>query len=91
MRMMRNISLYVKSMSNSTPALMGDLHECEDETGKKLPVTIPSVIEENSIIIKSWEANSRYNDNMVVLRKNILQVIKACDAISVELIRNGFK
>ena len=76
--------------THDIPDLLAYIDECEKNQGKVVPISIPQVIDDNSIIIKSWEANSRYNDNMKVLRRDILDVIKACETMYRDLQKNGF-
>lgn len=41
--------------------------------------------------IKAWEANTRYNDNMKILKDHIKDVISADEAMLKDLRKNGFK
>lgn len=65
--------------THDIPDLLAYIVDCETTTGNFNPIKIPDVIDVLSIEIKAWEANSRYNDNMVLLRKNIKIVIEACE------------
>lgn len=76
--------------THDIPDLLEYVKECEADTGKKPPVSIPEIIETNAIEIKEWEANTRYNDNMVVLRNNVNLVISACDVMCRQLEKNGY-
>lgn len=75
--------------THDIPDLLAYMKECEANTGKKVPICIPEIIEINAIEIKEWEANTRYNDNMVVLRSNITSVISACDIMCRQLEKMG--
>ena len=77
--------------THDIPDLLDFVLQCEKETKKSIPIQIPDIIDMLSIEIKSWEANSRYNDNMVLLRGNISKVIKACESMYRELKKGNFK
>ena len=76
--------------THDIPDLLAFLNECAEETHSPIPISIPNVITELSIEIKEWEANTRYNDNMVILRKNILQVLNACEKMYKDLKSLGY-
>ena len=62
----------------------------EQETPQKpIPIGIPESIKIMSADITEWEANSRYNDNMVVLKENISIVLDACKKMLADLCASG--
>ena len=63
--------------THNIPDLLAFLRECAEESGRDIPIDIPDLIDELSVEIMEWEANSRYNDDMVILRKNIKMVLQA--------------
>ena len=63
--------------THNISSLLAYLNECAKESAKEIPIIIPQVIIDNSIDITSWEANTRYGDDMVLLRKSIKEVIRA--------------
>lgn len=77
--------------THDIPDLLAFIDECKQESRVDCLVEIPSVIDELSIEIKAWEANLRYNDNMVLLRKNVSEVVKACELMYHELKKNGYE
>ncbi len=76
--------------THDIPDLLAYIEECRTDTGKDYSITIPEIIEELSIEIKGWEANTRYNDNMVLLRNNVMDVIRACENMYRNLKQNGY-
>ena len=57
---------------------------------KPIPIEISDIIKLMSAEITSWESSSRYNDNIVVLRKNIKIVLAECKKMVADLKRKGF-
>lgn len=68
-----------------------DLLEISETSEKPIPIQIPDIIKIMSADITAWEASSRYNDNKVVLRKDINKVLAACKEMLSELKKCGFK
>ena len=71
--------------THNIPDLLSFLNECAMKSGKSIPIHIPQIIDELSVEIMGWEANTRYSDDMVVLRKNIKMVLQADEKIYKQL------
>ena len=88
-----NISPFV-NLSNdelmyNIAGLIGMLDDFSSDD-KPIPIEISDIIKLMSAEITSWESSSRYNDNIVVLRKNIKVVLTECKKMVVYLKRKGF-
>ena len=63
--------------THNIPDLLAFLEEQASENERPIPIEIPNIIYELSNEIMEWEATTRYNDNMVILRRSIKEVLKA--------------
>lgn len=48
-------------------------------------VTIPDMIKLTAAEISAWEANSRYGDNLVVVREDIARTLDLCEQMIAEI------
>lgn len=76
--------------THNIAGLLGMIEEFSAEK-EACPLSIPEVIYEMSADITTWEASSRYNDDLVILKKNIKTVLKACQKMVKELGKLGFQ
>ena len=76
--------------THDIPDLLAYIEECRESSGKDARVEIPEIIDGLSIEIKAWEANTRYNDNMVILRKKILKVVQATEKLQRDMAKEGY-
>lgn len=76
--------------THDIPDLLAFIEECKESSEKDVRVAIPEIIDNLSIEIKAWEANTRYNDNMVILRSKILKVVQATEKLQKDMKKKGY-
>ena len=76
--------------THNIAGLIGQLEDCAT-ADRPLPIDIPEIIYTMSAEITIWEASSRYNDDIVILRDNIRHVLAACRDMSAALQRTGLQ
>lgn len=70
--------------THNIAALLGMIEDFSD-SGQDCPVQISDYLRIMSADLTMWEASSRYNDDIVILRESIETVITECEKIAAQL------